>query len=92
MSDFMGPWQENGLTVSASVARNARLRSNRTIKVPFATLSTTMQVLHHQGVSILSVGSQDAFPESAPQPSSASDQAETTNNERKSKNSRRRRK
>ena len=44
----MGPWQENGLTVSASVARNARLRSNRTIKVPFATLSTTMQVLHQR--------------------------------------------
>ena len=92
MSDFMGPWQENGLTVSTTVARDARLGSNRTIKVPFATLSTTMQLLHHQGVSILSVGPQDAFAEMAPQPSGTSDQAEPTNPDRKSKNGRRRRK
>ena len=92
MSDFMGPWQENGLIVSTTVARDARLRSNRTIKVPFATLSTTMQVLHQRGVSILSVGSPNAMATTAAQTTTASDQAETINDERKSRNGRRRRK
>ena len=92
MSDFMGPWQENGLTVSTTVARDARLRSNRTIKVPFATLSTTMQLLHQQGVAIRSVGSQNAAAEHPSQHAAASDPAEATSEGRKSKNGRRRRK
>ncbi len=88
----MGPWQENGLTVSMTVARNARLRSNRTIKVPFATLSTTMQLLHQQGVSILSVGSQAPAGKTPERAVAQSKPAEAKDEGRKPRIGRRRRK
>ncbi len=88
----MGPWQENGLTVTTTVARDAHLRSNRTIKVPFSRLSTTMQLLHQQGVSILSVGSENAVVQAPPQTAAEPDQAEMNDSGRKPRAGRRRRK
>ena len=88
----MGPWQENGLTVSTSVGRDARLRSNRTIKVPFAMLSTTMQVLHQRGVSIISVGSQAPAGKTPERAVAQSKPAEANEEGRKARVGRRRRK
>lgn len=83
----MGPSLEQSLRVTTATGASSRLQSPRTQQVPLNLLSRTMQLMHKQGLSVVSVEA------SAPAttPSDSPSEAEADNNKSRSGGKRRRR-
>ena len=52
----MGPHLSNSIVVTVGVRANSEPGESRRLRVPFARLNQTMQMLHAHGIAVLAVG------------------------------------
>ena len=58
----MGPHLSNSIVVTVGVRANSEPGESRRLRVPFARLNQTMQMLHAHGIAVLAVGDAAAQP------------------------------
>jgi hypothetical protein len=73
----MGPAHADAFVVTVAYPQASRLSSSRVLRIPLASLSGMMQILHQQGAAVLQVGSPivEAAPSESREPAGSTEKA-----------------